>query len=347
MPALVMTKTIPFLYLVALAFATAHANVHLTPTHTTALPPGRYNVISLEFVPATIWSPGGQSHVMLTTEVEAWMPNSTGTSFFKIYNPFPMGVRLNRLSQATYDPANQIVYYTGGNFDVRLYAYSLAAGSVFSEDALSDLPDYPNGLAVRHGTNDVFVSFAGGSEATGYTPSLYRYTAGAGDQNGVAFGYTGPGAVSSQVGALRIGPDGRLNVLDAGQQKILRYDPVTLAYVDAISLVSTAVDGNAFAISSTGYIFTADLNSTSGVIYNYATGAYVGTFSAPLHPSTALRGRLAMTADDLGNVYVSNELISSHLAVYSTAAIPEPAHYALAAGLLAGLTFLQRRRQRA
>jgi hypothetical protein len=337
-----------------LVAATAHAQVNLTISylsHEMIIPGNHQSIIGLGVVPAGQWLPGGgPGGVIMMTEVETWASNATGTTtFFKVFDPIIAGTRLNRDSRVVYDPATQLFLFTGGTFDVRLYSYSPGIGSLLNGggygETMLDLGDQPAGLAVRNGTNDVFASFGGGSAATGYTPSLYRYTVGAGDQNGVVFGNTGLGAVSAQVGAMVMGPDGRLNVLDTGLQKILRYDPVTLAYLDAIALVNTTTDKASFAISSTGYIFTADLNSTSGVIYDYATGAYVGTFMDPSHPPNGELGRLVMTADDVGNVYVSNIKVNEHLSVFSTAAIPEPGTYALFAGLLTlGCIMIRRRR---
>lgn len=311
-----------------LAAATAHAEINLTTsylTHDMILPSNRQSIIGLSVIPAGQLFPDNKPHLMMLTEVEGWNSNATGTNaFVKTFDPIIAGLRLNRDSRVVYDPATQLFLYTGGTFDARLYSYSPATGSLHAEDVLLDLMDQPRGLAVRSGTNDVFVSFPS-STVPGYgslPPALRRYTRGGGDQfGGTFFGSSGPGAVSEQVGEIVIGPDGRLNVLDTGRQEILRYDPATLAYLGAIPLVNTTTDNRAMAVSSTGYIFTAHLNSTSGVIYDYFTDAYVGTFTGPSDDPNGL-GRLVMTADAAGNVYVSNGVVSKSLAVFSTAALP-------------------------
>lgn len=312
-----------------LVATTAHAEINLTVsylTHEMTLPPNRQSVIGLSVVPAGQWYPHLKSRLTLLTEIEGWESNATGTkTFVKSFDPIIAGVRLNRDSRVVYDPATQLYLFTGGTFDARLYSYSPATGSVYAEEVFTDLMDQPRGLAIRSGTNDVFVSFPT-SNIPGYgslPPALRRYTRGGSDQfGGTLFGHSGPGAVSEQVGAIALGPDGRLNVLDTGRQEILRYDPVTLAYLGAIPLVNTTTDHAALAISSTGYIFTAHLNSTSGVIYDYFTGASVGTFTGPSGNPNGL-GRLVMTADEAGNVYVSNSVATRSLAVFSTAALPD------------------------
>jgi hypothetical protein len=314
-----------------LAAATAHAEINLTVSylrHEMTLPPNRQSIIGLGVLPPWQLNLTDRPRLILFTEIEACASNATGTeTFIKYFDPIIAGVRLNRDSHVVYDPGTQFFLYTGGTFDVRLYSYSPATGAVHAEDPLTDLMDQPRGLAVRSGTNHVFVS-APSFTVSGYgtlPPALRRYTRGGGDQfGGTFFGNSGPGAVSEQVGAIAIGPDGRLNVLDTGRQEILRYDAETLAYLGAIPLVNTTTDHRAMAISFTGYIFTAHLNSTSGVIYDYFTGAYVGTFTGPSGNPNGL-GRLVMAADATGNVYVSNSVATRSLVVFSTAALPD--HY--------------------
>ncbi len=326
--------------------ATVHAQIHLTPVEAIPIPGNQDGVIDLQFILEP--SPYHGPSIVLLTEVEAWIPRAEKDQFEKLFDPIIAGVRLNRDARGVYDPIAQTYYYAGGTFDARIYAYSPRFGVVTNGGSdgqgMTELGDMPAGFAVRNGTGEIFASFGGDPDHYIPTsPALYRYTIGTDTEiTGTAFGNSGPGAVSSQVGAIVIGPDGKLNVLDAGLEKILRYDLDTLEYIDSITLFNETIDNRSFAISSTGYVFVSDDTSLSGSIYDYVTGALVGTYAAPNTGAYGL-GRLAMTADDFGNVYWTNVNVSRNLEVFSTASIPEPAHLGLVAGgLLAGIALLRR-----
>lgn len=339
-----------------LAFLPLRAEVVLTPLYETLSPPAHSYMIGLAATPPP--GPGGFRLVMLTTN-EAWESGTASnlpTTFSRVFDPTLAGVRMYEDSLAVYLPGPDLYVFTGGLFDNRMYTYSRNTGTVTAEATMISLPDFlPNGLAARDtstvkggnpGGTDVFAS----SQATG---SLYRFTAGvSGNQTGVAFGNSGAGQVSSGVGALAMGPDNRLNVLDTGRQEILQFDAETLDYLGAIPLANTTTDNTSFAISSTGYIFTANQitangDDLTGTIYDYATGDYVGTFSSPsIWGPGSNGGKLAMTDDDNGYVYMVNDNASWYVQFYDTNTIPEPSTTILLMGAGAFVFTFARRRFR-
>lgn len=346
-----------------LAVLPLRAEVVLTPIYQTESPPAHSYMIGLTYTPPSE-TVDSRRLVMLTTS-EAWesaTATNIPTTFSKVFDPTLAGVRMYEDSLAAYLPGPDLYVFTGGLFDPRLYTYSRNSGMVTAEAVMEPFnaphpqpTSLPSGLVARdtstiRGSNpdglDVFAS-------SGVTASLYRFTAGAsGSQTGIAFGNSGAGQVSSGVGALAMGPDGRLNVLDTGRQEILQFDAETLDYLGGISLVNTTTDNTAFTISSTGYIFTANQitvngEDLTGTIYDYASGLYVGTFSAPSvwGPGSHL-GKLAMTADDNGYVYIVNDNASWHVQFYDTNVIPEPPTTALLVGAGAIVFACARRRPR-
>ena len=345
-------KTISTLALAIIAAATVRADITLTPSYTVRAPVGHEYALSLIFDPEMPQTYGyGTSGVVLITTTEAWALHDSMV-LSRIFDPNFAGVRMFEESLAYYDRTSQTYTFSGGLLDARIYNFSMQTMSLTAQGALMDLIDIPAGFAIRGTTGELFAASRpfGGNDYYQIPPrdsALYRYSPVTGDTYGTIFGNTGPGAVSNEVGAVLFGPDGRLNVLDVGRQEILRYDPDTLEFLDAISLVSTTTDKTSFAISSTGYIFTTNTDTTSGGIYDYLTGDYVGTFEGMAEGREPGRGgKLAMTADDAGNVYVTNSMVSAYLSVFSTSTIPEPSTIALfIGGSVAAFVALRRRRK--
>jgi len=266
------------------------AQTHLDASWLAAVPIGHSYITGLEMAKNQL--------VMFTTD-EVWESAvTTPTTYVKTFIPSHKGVHLWEQSIAVYRPAQDDYLFAGGSFDYRIFQYSRWRGAVLNSFGMEDVNDLPRGL-VAWGDGII------GSQANG----LYYYDSLEGDTRTAAtiFGNSGPGAVSSRVGALEWGPDGRLNVLDPGNHAILRYNVSTFSYVDSIALATSAADGTSFAISSTGFIFVNNLSGGGGTIYNYATGDFAGIYgdgTVTLASGSDNGGKLGMTADDSGRVFI-------------------------------------------
>jgi len=324
-----------FLPAILLIWQPLHAEVDLDPVGHIILPVGHsYNTgLSISQHPIS-----GGYRLMLSTIGESWQAAaysaspSFSTQFIKIFDSTLAGVRMYEDSLTVYQPGADRYIQSGGLFDYRFYNFDRNTG-ITSSSAMLDLEELPRGMAVRdtliggaNGSTQLFVSTRNGIDEMGNPGSsflaLYSSVANT-DQHGILFGNTGPGAVSSGVGALAFGPDGLLNVLDTGRQQILRYDPDTLAFAGAFDLANSTTNNTSFAITPNGYVFTADLNNYQGTIYDYATGELVGTFeSIDGGPIPGNGGKLIMTADAAGYVYVHSS--GEWLWIFDSNALPVP-----------------------
>jgi hypothetical protein len=350
------------------------AQVQLDPVGNLPLPAGHQFIIGITVTP--IYGNYDLTKLMLFTTQEAyqadWEVNASGassngwqkmwdlTQFGQIVFEESFVVRHTGLGHADF-------YYTGGNSGNKLIGYNQSPPAIDFSRRIGDFTSVPNGLAMKERFGEpnsvaMFFSTSTGTSSSDTTPALVYipevWEGGITDPIPVApaniFATDGPGKVSTGVGALAMGPDGLLNVLDTGDQRIIRYNADTFEYAGEFALGNTDTDRNTFTITPNGYIFTANLSSLGGSIYNYYTGEFVGTYGATESFSEVGEGgKTSLAVSDDGYVFAYNHLGPSEtgderIYVYDSnqlATVPEPT----SAGLLAGSAvlaagFVRRRR---
>lgn len=344
--------------LIALLFAALplRAQVSLTPTYSMAPPAQHSFIIGVgPLVPDSLFRPGLQ----LYTDQESYIGTSAG-AYHKEFDLNQFGEFADVSSSVATSGAYS--FFLGGIVpSVLTVRTSPAPAQILASRPLDGFTGYPTGIALRNSTVSTssaipaFMSAAAGTSASSSTPSLIYSSdigpAGSGNISFQIFGNSGPGAVSSSVGALAMGPDGLLNVLDPGRGSILRYDPNTLDFVSSFSLSGTNTDRNDLVITDNGYIFTAFTDSSGGNIYNYATGNFVGTYSAgTLAAGNGQGGKTSLGYDSATGLVIGYFNIdgAEGVAVIDSTqldALPEPSSGMLISGVGA-LGLMMRRRPR-
>ncbi len=346
----------------SLATLQLHAQVQLDAVGNLPLPQGHSFVIGITVIP--VYGPYYTPKFMLFTIDESyqtdWEVSAGGASlntWQKLWELTQFGAILYEDSlvvrQSSYSAAN--FYFTGGNTGNKLIGYTQTPPSLDFNRRIGDFTLVPNGLVTKDLIGSpgnpvgMFFSTSSGTSSSDTTPALVYVpdvrTGGATDPISVApaniFATSGPGKVSLGVGALAIGPDRLLNVLDTGDQRIIRYNADTFEYVSEFALGNTDTDRNTFTITPNGYIFTANLDSLGGSIYNYYTGEFVGTYgTTDSFSEVGQGGKTSLTVSEDGYVFAYDHLGSGgtgdeRIYVYDSnqlATVPEPT----TAGLLAG-----------
>lgn len=297
----------------ALAAQPLLAHVSLQPYQAYPLPGQHGYIIGLELL---AHSPRDDPRLVLFTTQETYSsvrPFNPRLKWQKEFDVTPFNINLFEESSVAIHPTNPNIYYfTGGLSLNRAITFQQSPIAVTANHRIGNLQYIPQNIVVRTSSTpgaavEVFYSVSG--SLGGDSPALYRHS----DTNvhpwtsENPFGTSGPGEVTSGVGALRFGTDGLLNVIDTGAQRIVRYDPDTLAYVSEFALGNTHTDRNTFVITPNGLIFTTFTDSAGGAIYSYETGALLGNYGldTTLEPGMGFGGKTSMTVDpETGLVYV-------------------------------------------
>ena len=363
------------LALSSLAALRLHAQVQLDAVGNLPLPEGHGFVIGVNVIP--VYGPYTSPKLMLFTTEQSyqtdWVVDSNGASldtWYHLWDLTQFGSILFEESLVVRQPSINVTnyYYTGGNTANKLIDYQQTPPNVNFTRRIGDFTSVPNGLVMKEllGSSNpagMFFSTSTGTSNSDTTPALvYVPDVRAGattDPIPVApaniFATSGPGKVSTGVGALAIGPDGLLNVLDTGDQRIIRYNADTFEYVSEFALGNTDTDRNTFTITPNGYIFTANLDSLGGSIYNYFTGEFIGTYgTTDSFSEVGLGGKTSLTVSESGYVFAYDHLGSGgtgdeRIYVYDSnqlapASIPEPSTGGLLAGSAALVAGFFRRR---
>jgi outer membrane protein assembly factor BamB len=281
----------------------------------------------------------GTSLWLFSTREAYSSPLGTGIAFTQ-FDPdsFPLaGLELRSSSFAIPNPADdREVYFTGnplGSIQF-LYTFKITMPTSASGYRLVGLNTPPRGLAADPASSALFYSRP--TPGAGITK-----LSSSGDGTPVlTFGNSGPGTLNSP-GALAFGPDGRLYVLDTGDNRVVSFD-TDGNYQSAFALADTAAS-TALAIDSRGFLYTADGNGGAAV-YNTATGQHVGSLRATSGTADTAGGHTLVAVDDQNHVYLYDQTTGLH--VFDVTAVPEPATTgAVVAGFLL-LGCLHRRRRK-
>jgi fibronectin-binding autotransporter adhesin len=320
-PIMSRLASIALLAVLAILALPVSAQVSLRPSSEFApLPEQHSYIIGLIIKPFSPQQALMRPHLITTQESYiSPIPHNQMLGWQKEFDLTPFNTNLYEDSLVVSSPVNfpnssGTYFFTGGLSLNRSIRFQQSPIAIVSNTRIGNFGQVPNGLALRDPTSsgepiNVFYSIDG---QDGSTPGLYRHgdvttTWTALPEN--TFGNSGPGQVTSGVGALQFGPDGLLNVIDTGAQRIFRYDPDTLAYVGEVVLDDANTNRGAFIITPNGHIMTTFTDSAGGAIYDYATGAFLGTYGTysanDLHPQNGFGGKTSMSLDpDTGLVYV-------------------------------------------
>jgi hypothetical protein len=232
--------------------------------------------------------------------------------------PFNLNIFEESIAVRANQTAN-LVYFTGGLTGNRLIVFQQSPAAVLKNQVMGGLLWVPAGMAIRPPTETnsggLFYSTRYGvgvdpyGPAENYVPALIYHP----DLNNLPVtslptNTFGVGLVTTGVGALELGPDGRLNVIDTNLHRILRFDPTTFQHLDDIELGNSTTSGNSFAITTNGFVFTASTVTGSGSIYNYYTGALVGSYACTSYDENGFGGKTSMHATPDGLVFLYSDL---------------------------------------
>ena len=241
-----------------------------------------------------------------------------------------LGITINATSLALSNPGdpNQM-YITGGGGLVGNFLYTLQfqpAPSTSSVSLSSAFPGRPQGMAVD-GTGAVYLSrpVVGSESPSG---GIYKITSAQNVSLELNFGLSGPGLLNTP-GAMALGPDGLLYVLDTGDERVVSFDTEGV-FQSAFSL-NAPVESRALAIANDGRLFT--LNSAGGGdIYDIFTGTQVGSLADTGDVGFNPGGKPALWIE--GDYLYAIGAAGANVQIY---AVPEPTTTALLAGMAAFL----------
>jgi autotransporter-associated beta strand protein len=331
MPRLASTALLAALTLAALTLAAlpVSAQVTLKPVQEYPLPEQHSYIIGLE---APFIANQNAARLFLFTTQESYsslLPYYPQQGWQKEFDLTPFNVNLFENSSVAINPVNTNNYYlTGGLSLNRSILFQQSPIAIINNQRIGNLQFVPQNIVLRAPTTpggpvEVFYTVTG---ENGNTPGIYRH----GNVDQMPWTNSTSIAASSGVGALRFGPDGLLNVIDTQTNRITRYNPDTLAYVSEVDLGNTHTDRNTFVITPNGFIFTTFADSAGGVIYDYATGAFVSEYGnyypADINPTNGSGGKSSMTVDaTTGMVYVlTDNSAGESLFVYDSNDLIEP-----------------------
>ena len=154
---------------------------------------------------------------------------------------------------------------------------------------------------------------------------------------------TAPGEFSLETYYHAYAPNGRVYLLDYGNNRMQMLDPANaFSYVSEFALETSVTTANMqFAIGPTGNLYLGD--GLGGGSYYSAEGDFLGTFSldTPVDPALDI-GAPYLSADSSGGVYVFDNTGFHQYINVST--VPEPSTYFLAISGLLMASILRRRR---
>ena len=289
------------------------AQVLITSVTDSALPPfpGGGSVIGLE--------QNGSDLNLFTTKF--YFNSALGTDLaFAPKTDLSLSIPLSLESVVATDPSTDRPFYLTARLfaNSRLYTFSPSPSTdVVNLQGLSHTP-LPTGLVMANGT-----LFYSRPVAVGAGISSLDLSTGAATST---FGNSGPGTLNTP-GALAVGPDGLIYVLDTGDHRVVSFDTAG-NYHSAFAVTSTAA-ATALTIDPRGYLYTADGNG-GGSIYNTATGQLYGTLAAT-SGNAVPPGNTLLRADDQGHLYMYDAATGMH--VFDISAVPEPINSAVVIGM--------------
>ncbi len=201
--------------------------------------------------------------------------------------------------------------YVGGSFSNNVLRYNMTTRVIDEFVSASSGLQNPIGLAFDTAGN-LYVGNSGGSNVTryqgpnGFIPGAPLPAPG---HTGAVFVPQGSGGLNSAKG-LTIGPDGNLYVCSWGTNSVIRYNPVTGAYIDTfIAPGSGGLTGpNGLLFRADGFLYVS--SQGDGAVYRY--NSTNGAFDSKVAQTPFLEGfqgrpygTVGITSDAFGNLLIA------------------------------------------